>query len=221
MVEENLILKDRGCGIEKSLQHLTTSIYLEKLESEEEADLINLVRNFVKETCELKNSISDLNTQMAYIRDRAIVEYESFVLQLLEKDTVINKYKEKVGKLERALNYNNNQIDELRNLLDKTKKDLDLLNHEYVMARRRISMLQPTAAEKICVNCKKAFKDEDNFNWSCKVHLSEYSGNAWWCCGKSDKLDEGCSITKHISKDEDEEHQLKINLKVICSVNFM
>lgn len=218
VVEENLILKDRGCGIEKSLQHLTTSLYSEKIESEEEVNLINLVKNFVQETCELKDSILKLNCELRYIRDRAIFEHDSFVLQLLEKDQVVSKYKEKVGKLERALNYNNTQIDELKNLLDKTKKDLDLLNHEYVMARRRISMLQPTAAEKICVNCKKAFKDEENFNWSCKVHLSEYSGNAWWCCGKSDKLDEGCSIAKHISKDEDEDHQLKINLKIICSV---
>ena len=220
VVEENLILKDRGCGIEKSLQHLTSSLYSERFESEDEKNLFDLVKSFILETFDLKDCISTLQIQSSSIKERAIKEHDSFVSQLQEKDQIISKYKEKVGRLERALNFSNTQIDSLRSMLDKTKKDLDLLNHEYVMARRRISMLQPAAAEKICVNCKKAFKDEENFNWSCKVHLSEYSGNAWWCCGKSDKGDEGCSITKHVTKDDNEEDpQNKFILKGICSVS--
>ena len=194
-------------------------MYSERLESEEEKNLLDLVRSFVLETSGLNNYISSLQEESLSIKKRAIKEHDKFVSQLTEKDQVICKYKEKVGKLERALNFNNTQTDSLRSMLDKTKKDLDLLNHEYVMARRRISMLQPAAAEKICVNCKKAYKDEENFNWSCKVHLSEYSGNAWWCCGKSDKDDEGCNITKHASKDEKEEDpKTKFTIKGICSV---
>ena len=217
--EENLILKERGCGIEKSLQHLVSNIYTERLESEEEKALIDAVQYFVSVAEQSINDSSQLQSQMEVIKVQAQSENQEYLNLLKEKDSNIAKLKEKVTKLEKNILLQNQQISTLRTLLDKTMKDLDLLTHEYVMARRRILMLQPAAAEKICVNCKKAYKEEENFNWSCKTHLSEFSGNAWWCCGKSEKDDEGCSVTRHISKDDlDNEKQIKNISKAICSV---
>jgi regulator of replication initiation timing len=159
---------------------------------------------------------------MEVIKVQALTENEEYLNLLKEKDLIIAKFKDKITRLEKNILLQNQQISTLRTLLDKTMKDLDLLTHEYVMARRRISMLQPAAAEKICVNCKKAYKEEENFNWSCKTHLSEFSGNAWWCCGKSEKDDEGCSVTRHISKDDlDNEKQIKNTSKAICSVTII
>ena len=61
----------------------------------------------------------------------------------------------------------------------------------------------------MCNNCKKDFKDTENFNWSCRVHQSQWSGEMWWCCGKSSKDAPGCKFSKHehIKDDEDGEEQ--------------
>jgi len=61
-------------------------------------------------------------------------------------------------------------------------------------------------AAKICHNCRKDFKDVDNFNWSCRTHQSEWSGEMWWCCGKSTIDAPGCKFGKHqtAALDEDE-----------------
>ena len=63
---------------------------------------------------------------------------------------------------------------------------------------------------KICKNCKKDFKDADNFNWSCRVHQSQWSGEMWWCCGKTSVNAPGCKFGKHKAgrdgESDDEEH---------------
>ena len=55
----------------------------------------------------------------------------------------------------------------------------------------------------------KEYFESDNFNWSCRTHLSEF-GVIWWCCGKSHKDAIGCNVSKHESKeDEDEDDEDK------------
>ena len=61
---------------------------------------------------------------------------------------------------------------------------------------------------KVCGNCRKDFKDSENFNWSCRVHQSQWSGEMWWCCGKSSKEAPGCKFGKHtVFVDEMDEPQ--------------
>lgn len=58
---------------------------------------------------------------------------------------------------------------------------------------------------KMCNNCKKDFKDSENYNWSCRVHQSQWSGEMWWCCGKTSQNALGCKFSKHIVVREDDE----------------
>lgn len=57
----------------------------------------------------------------------------------------------------------------------------------------------------MCNNCKKDFKDTENFNWSCRVHQSQWSGEMWWCCGKSAQSAPGCKFAKHETKEDEED----------------
>jgi hypothetical protein len=57
---------------------------------------------------------------------------------------------------------------------------------------------------KACRVCGQDYLEQDNYNWSCRSHRSEYSGEMWWCCGKLSKDALGCKFSKHLSKDEDE-----------------
>lgn len=76
--------------------------------------------------------------------------------------------------------------------------------------------------EKVCKYCKKVFIEKDNFNWSCRNHLSEWGeSNNYWCCGAQDKEAPGCKMSKHVSDEVGEnkffEHLNKNNKKkTVC-----
>ena len=38
-----------------------------------------------------------------------------------------------------------------------------------------------------CKKCGKDYNDKENFNWSCRTHKSDWSGEMWFCCGKDKK----------------------------------
>lgn len=54
-----------------------------------------------------------------------------------------------------------------------------------------------------CKNCCNEYQEKENFNWSCRIHQSEWGGEMWWCCGKRGKDSAGCKFNKHESKDDD------------------
>ena len=47
---------------------------------------------------------------------------------------------------------------------------------------------------KQCKNCGNEYYQKENFNWSCRVHQSEWGGEMWWCCGKRNKDAPGCKF---------------------------
>jgi hypothetical protein len=70
---------------------------------------------------------------------------------------------------------------------------------------------------QICKNCTKEYNEKDNFNWSCKTHKSEWSGEVdpvtkkekgmYWCCGNERKESQGCISGKHECKEDEEEEE--------------
>ena len=62
---------------------------------------------------------------------------------------------------------------------------------------------------QVCKNCGKEYNEEANYNWSCRTHHSQFSGEMWWCCGKNGKDQPGCKFSKHASKEDELDLQLK------------
>ena len=60
----------------------------------------------------------------------------------------------------------------------------------------------------MCKFCGKEYQDKENFNWSCRTHTYEFSGEMWWCCGKRGKDQPGCKYGKHESKEDDDDDDL-------------
>ena len=56
---------------------------------------------------------------------------------------------------------------------------------------------------KTCKSCNKDYFEKENFNWSCRVHASDFGGEMWWCCGKNGKDQPGCKFSKHASKEDE------------------
>lgn len=93
------------------------------------------------------------------------------------------------------------------------KEEIDRLNLTIKKLKLRKGNLGQL--QKMCYNCKKDFSEQDNFNWSCRVHQSQWSGEMWWCCGKSQLSALGCKFGKHMTKDDEEEvENSKVKLRV-------
>ena len=65
--------------------------------------------------------------------------------------------------------------------LENSENNYKVLTDEYEKLRNKAKQVRinitETRDEKMCKNCKRFFKDNENFNWSCKVHSSQYSGD--------------------------------------------
>ncbi|OMJ86651.1 hypothetical protein SteCoe_11803 [Stentor coeruleus] len=67
--------------------------------------------------------------------------------------------------------------------------------------------------ELICKTCNRTYIELENYNWSCSVHTSEWSGSMYWCCGSVYKESIGCQKRKHQErKDEDYQEALVFSI---------
>jgi hypothetical protein len=101
-------------------------------------------------------------------------------------------------------------ITKLRNEYDKVNKAAKSAQLENSKLKARIQKLKNKRFriednQKICKKCGKEYLEKENYNWSCRTHTSEYSGEMWWCCGKTSKEADGCKISKHECKEDDED----------------
>jgi len=120
-----------------------------------------------------------------------------------------------------------NELWEKQNVLEREKKNLIA---EREKMRDRLKKLKQRkgkfdVAQKTCKNCGKDFIEKENFNWSCRTHRSEWSGEIWWCCGKDNKDQPGCKYAKHESKEEEDEidddeegkvNKIDKNIRCLC-----
>lgn len=121
---------------------------------------------------------------------------EAFKKKMMEQDRDMKNKTEEL-----------NELHENKIYLEKEKKHLIA---EREKMKDRIKKLKQRkgkfdVASKVCKNCGKDYIEKENFNWSCRVHRSEWSGEIWWCCGKDSKDQPGCKYSKHESKEEEEE----------------
>lgn len=138
-----------------------------------------------------------------------------------EKHTRMLKYFKDKSKL---LHDENKSLLAIKEYLEKSNQELEqqktALTNEVVVLRKSVNNFHSRSEiDNVCKNCKKIYKEEENFNWSCKTHLSKHNGSMYWCCGKSEPIAEGCIISKHISADDEEGHgSQKHEKSKFCSV---
>ena len=153
--------------------------------------------------------------------------------QELEADLayVLNYKKQYAERVERGLKLLNERLrneqeekaklfrrtEELSLALKETEKHNEVLNAEISGLRKANRGLGRGRLRGVCKNCKKIFADDENFNWSCKTHLSGFNGKMYWCCGKTEKSAAGCVVGRHVME-ENEEAQEEPRQAVFCSV---
>ena len=89
---------------------------------------------------------------------------------------------------------------------DKLMKDLTDENErlKQKMKNSRLKRKATEAAEQICKVCQRLYVELENFNWSCRTHYGEFSGEMWWCCGKPGREALGCRLARHVSKEDED-----------------
>lgn len=136
-------------------------------------------------------------------------------------EITIKAYKSKIKELKRKIEELFEEKAETNELLETSQKNFESLTIEYEGAKKRLIALKLPSSENICNYCRKSYKEANNFKWSCKTHLSPYSGTIWWCCGKTDKNAEGCRVSNHVNTEFFEVESKKLVYKIVCSVLYI
>ena len=121
-----------------------------------------------------------------------------------------NENKVKISDLEIQVTIKNEEITKQRSDLEKINKVAKVAQLESQKLKQRIQKLKNKRFriednQKICKKCGKEYLEKENYNWSCRTHTSEHTGEMYWCCGKTSKDAEGCKISKHECKEDDED----------------
>lgn len=101
--------------------------------------------------------------------------------------------------------------------------ELELLKTKMKQIKLRKNVDSDNIDEKMCQKCKKIYKESENFNWSCKVHVSQCVNDFWWCCGKKGENAPGCQAGRHESKEDDNELLKNDAIKniLLCTVSIL
>jgi chromosome segregation ATPase len=119
------------------------------------------------------------------------------------------------------------RVDEERNKMQSDYTELEkqskILSEEQDKTRQKLKQMRikrrafGEMEEKVCRSCGRTYYDNENYNWSCRIHFSQYGGELWWCCGKQGQNAPGCKLSKHeCREDEDDEEEEQGKMKTAC-----
>jgi hypothetical protein len=123
-----------------------------------------------------------------------------------QREKTIKYLSKKNSKLEGRISAIYKENEDLRNSLGDMNGKVDTLTTEFRKLFTKYSMQkkQRKNTYEKCRRCDQVYIEGDNFNWSCRVHTSTF-GVFWLCCGQTARKAKGCSVSKHLPKDEIEQ----------------
>lgn len=225
---ENQIIKDKLANLYNSMDHI---LFQHSENFSKTLMLKTLVihnKNLQISYENIEKKVLDVTLQRDDIKYRMELLVEAKNILANDQEKLIAKNKEKMLRLKELSESLTEEREKLKGKLETAEYNYKILSEEYEKLRQRAKQVKfrqiEAEEEKVCKNCKKIYKEEENFNWSCKVHSSQFSG-IWWCCGKKDKNAPGCKVCMHESKDEYDmalkEDGLVIEKKFFCTVVFI
>lgn len=202
----------------ESIDAITNAKYLEdkyQIRINEQRKLIEEMKDdkYTFET-KMKDLMADNDRFKQDLKDivdlKAKMEREKAFIQAQNKETIL-ALRERINKL-------TIDVEKFQAENGMMVKNCRVMKLEVEKMRQRIVKIKNRKGKvdmgiKSCRNCGKEYTEKDNFKWSCRTHQSDYGGEMWWCCGKSDPNTPGCKYSCHESKedeeDDDEEKKFK------------
>ena len=217
---ENELICDRLKELSRCFTEMP-SFYLIKTKLNEEHELFKkafisnfhldkaLVSEYQRLIDSQKSLSSDLSSVLSY-RENFKEKVEQVIRNLSGKLKLETEEKFKFLKL----------AEDLKERIRDLEKSNGVLLVEIEHLRQGHKNLKSSEGLKeVCKNCKRIFSAEENFRWSCRTHLSAFSGTAFWCCGKTDRNDLGCMVSQHFP--EAPEVGEALEKSQFCSVSLM
>jgi hypothetical protein len=210
LLMENDVIGERLKGLYTAFDHVTGRLsFDERVKAELEAAAASNA-SFTKISAKVDEGLHIICAD----RDRYKESFEETVRlhneMKQERDKLYNKLKYEGAKSELTCK----RLEEERSKLADNFADLEkrhkMMTEEQDKARLKLRHLRNKRKtfggmeEKICRNCGRPFYDSDNFNWSCRIHFSQFGGEMWWCCGKEGQNAGGCRLSKHQCKEDEE-----------------
>lgn len=226
LIFENSIICERLEGLHKALESLL-GIYSSNNKITDEfsvvIDLVKILNTDFKEVHEKVNKV-------VREKDEIVNLSKDFLEQRLglddKKNKIIKAFKDSKKDLDQALAIEKSTNEKLKIKLVDQEKIISCLNTELSGLKQKCTRFNTSLAvvseeEKVCVNCRKVYKESENYNWSCRYHMSKYSGVLYWCCGQNDKFVQGCISAKHmIIEPKEKKGESSMQVQPFCSVIF-
>ena len=211
---ENDLIGEKLKGLYFAIQKVADFHVFSEITQAEIAKIANSCKELSEFTVKINLELREIMNQ----RDNLIgdnAEMVSFRENLkAEKDRLAKIAKEKVSDLLMNMQKSEDEREKLTAKLEESEKNFKDLTEEYEKMRQKAKQYRirrkqyGEEEEKVCKNCQRVFIESENFNWSCRRHQTEYSGEVYWCCGKSSRDALGCKISKHESKEDEEEDDI-------------
>lgn len=229
---ENTLIGERLKGLNDAVVHLLGLHGLQSKYSQEFLHTFEAVIKLAEYTQNCMEHIESITQERDLFQLNATQAMMLRDLAMKERNKLYNLYKDKTTRLKTELQDALTESEAYRRKHVDLEKSHSILGEEFANLRNKLNQFsirkKVVSSDKICKRCKKLYNEFLNFNWSCRTHQSDYSGEIWWCCGKPDKDDKGCITAKHENKSDEEEdientysmsRDNKPN-KIRCSVTF-
>ncbi|OMJ69472.1 hypothetical protein SteCoe_32801 [Stentor coeruleus] len=148
------------------------------------------------------NEIKKVYTEIPKILDRLIIlnNTRSQTFQHIKsmKFNIISKVNNQTTNLKQA----QYECDKLYKDFENLEIKYSNLLLEFESTREKVNAKEAQDrklnSELLCKVCLKNYFEDNNFNWSCCRHTTEWNGFTYWCCGEKFKNSLGCIKSKHI-----------------------
>ena len=102
-----------------------------------------------------------------------------------EKEVYSQITKQKISQLEIELQNKNTELENKVEEYEKLDKNHRIISNERDKLKDRIQKLRNKRMrvdvnQKLCKKCGKDFLENENYNWSCRTHTSEFNV-MYWC----------------------------------------
>lgn len=168
----------------KAIESLSHKKFVEDKFTFEISNLNSKYQELLKDKVICDTQIKNLMTERDKLRKDLGDIVKSRLLLIKDKELYARATKDRIAVLETELQQKNqsllNQQDEFFKL-DKAYKSVmnERLKLKERLQRLKNKRLRVDVNQKLCKKCGREFLENENYNWSCRTHTTEY-GIMWW-----------------------------------------
>lgn len=204
------VMGERLKGLYQSIETLTGSQSVQVVTTHQAIDMSLSATHLLRDFHFCLESLSTITTERDNLRSEN-AELASFRLEAFSnKQRLARMMRDKLVFMQQSLKLVEDERDRLKLQVQQQDKHIFDLSEQFAKLRERLKQMKQRRKahgeeeERICRKCLRVYEDSENYNWSCRTHQSDFSGEIWWCCGKPGRDAPGCRVEKHESKEEDE-----------------